>query len=272
MPNVKDWVPGSIVQAAVIGRSGAGKTFGAGTFPRPNFIDFDRGIATLRHPDFVAKYGVRNVEYYHPVERSLNNRGVPTAHNAFDDACKYFDEWMKPGKRDQFDSWVVDTGTTLSNAAMNKAFILLGSPQFKRMSGTHDQALNTGLVFPKIQDYGSERSLVEQFVQMVKDSGKHFLFLCHEKEVTNDDGTVIGRTMLLTGKSPEVVGAMFDNVWFLTVSGAGSTLKRTLTTQYDGIRQAKSRLGVPNGTEFSWDAINSAMEVVRKAQTAAAAK
>lgn len=256
-----------MIQAVVVGRSGVGKTFGAGTFPRPNFLDFDKGIATLRHPDFVQKYGMRSVEYQQFVEKSVNSVGVPTNHNAYDDACRYFDLWMTPAKRDQFDTWVVDTGTTLSNAAMNKAFILLGSPAFKKMSGTHQQALNSGLVFPKIQDYGSERSLVEQFIAMVKDSGKHFLFLCHEKELTNDDGTVVGRTLLLTGKSPEVISAMFDNVWYLGVSGAGTTLKRTLTTSYDGLRNAKSRLGVPSGTEFSWDAINAAMETIRKAQT-----
>ncbi|MGH9061322.1 MAG: AAA family ATPase, partial [Acidimicrobiales bacterium] len=159
MPNIIDWTPAEKLKVLVFAPSKTGKTFGAATFPRPNFIDCDKGIATLRNPEFTAKHGLRSVEYEQFSERNLNSRGVPTQHNAFDDACKYFDKCMKADFRDRFDTWVIDSGTTLSEMAMNKAIVLLGSKAMKMSSATHEQAINTGLVYPKQQDYGSERSM-----------------------------------------------------------------------------------------------------------------
>lgn len=267
LPNTNEFKIGQVIQAAVIGVSGSGKTFGAGSFPRPNFIDFDRGIATLRHPDFVARYGVRSVEYEQFSERGMNAAGVAKTHNAFDDASRYFDKWQTPANRDKFDTWVIDTGTTLSVAAMNKAMILLGSPTFNKLSKTHDQALSSGLLFPKIQDYGAERSMIEQFIRMVKDTGKHVLLLCHTREVKDKAGDIIRVEMALTGQSSSVVSAMFDNVWLLKVVGAGPTQKRVLTTRTNGVNMVKSRLGVPDGTDFDYDAIQKALDVVRVQQT-----
>jgi hypothetical protein len=186
MPNTKDWVPSKQIQALVYGPSKVGKTFGAATFPRPNFIDMDAGIATVRNPEFITRHGKRDIEYEQFSEKSRNKAGVVTAHNAFDDACRYFDKWMEKGRVDTFDTWVVDSGTTLSEASMNKAIVLLGSKALSMSSNTHQQAIATGLVYPKMQDYGSERSMVEQFIDFMLDSGKHFVFICHEKIISDD--------------------------------------------------------------------------------------
>lgn len=252
-----------LIQAVVHGYSGTGKTFGAGSFPRPNFLDFDvTGHRTLSNAEFVARYGIERsnaIRYESFPERNRNAQGVPRTHNAFDDACRYFDDWMKGEKKDQFDTWVIDSGTSLGEVARNKAMILLGTPAFNRMSKTHDQALQSGMIFPKVQDYGAERSMLEQFVRMVRDSGKHVLFLCHSKDVTNDGGMRTAVDPILTGQSPEVVSGMFDNVWFLRVHKSGTEVKRTLVTHTDGIIKAKSRDSLPDGTEYDYDAIMKAI-------------
>lgn len=267
MPNTLDWNPGEKVRAVVFGRSGAGKTWGALTFPRPNVIDFDHGIAVSRNPEFVKAHGLRSIEYEQFTERNTSPAGIAKTHNSFDDACRYFDLWMDKDHVDRFDTWVLDSGTTMSNAAMNKAVILLGSPEFSKMSKTHEQALKTGLLFPKIQDYGSERSLVEQFIQMLLDSGKHVVVIAHEKEILNDAGTaVLSRVPLFTGKSSEVISLMFDNVWHLRVQGRDATQQRILTTKFDGITTAKSRYGMPDGTKWDWQSISTALEAIRKEQ------
>lgn len=266
MPNTLDWKPGEKVQALIFGRSGSGKTWGSLTFPRPNVLDFDKGIATVRNPEFVRQYGLISVEYDQFTEANTTKGGIAKTHNAFDDACKYFDKWMAPDMVDRFDTWVLDSGTTMSEIAMNKAVILLGSPQFGRMSKTHDQALSTGLLFPKIQDYGSERSLVEQFIRMLLDSGKHVVVVAHEKEIISDTGVTTSVVPLFTGKSSEVVSLMFDNVWHLRIQGVGATRRHVLTTQFDGIRTAKSRYGLPDGTEWNWPSIHAALETIRKEQ------
>lgn len=266
MPNTRDWQPGNLVQCLVYSPPKYGKTWGALTFPRPNMIDFDGGIATARNPEFVKKYGIKSIEYIQPKERGLNAKGVPTSHNAFDDACKYFDEWMRPGKRDQFDTWIVDSGTSLAQAAMNKGIILLGTRGFAAASKTHEQALNTGIVFPKLQDYGSERSMVEQFIRMLKDSGKNFVFICHEKEVTDSEGHVMQYVPLITGKGVAAVGAMFDEIYNIRITGSGTTMKRELITQPIMLRMAGSRYGVPTGIPFDYESLSGALAGIRAQQ------
>jgi hypothetical protein len=226
-------------------------------------MDFDKGIATIRNPEFVKQFGVRNVEYEQFSERDTTKGGVVKNHNAFDDACKYFDKMMLTP--DAFDTWIIDSGTTLSESALNKAVVLLGTSAFHSLSKTHAQAMSSGLMVPKIQDYGSERSLVEQFVQMVLDSGKNVVFICHEKEQYEAD-VVAGYVPLLTGKGVEAICLKFDEVWNLKITGAGQTRKRQLITESDGMRIAKSRYGVPSGIPFTWDAINAELEKIRSAQ------
>ena len=252
-------------------RSGIGKTFGAGTFPRPNFMDFDKGIGTLSNPDFIKRHGFRgDILYEQFWERDLNSRGVPKTTNAFDDSCRYFDACMSAGTewrslrtgektrvgRDMFDTWVVDTGTSLSQFALYKAIVLLGGTFQGVTSGTLQQAHTHGLVFPKIQDYGSERSLVEQFIGMLYDTDKHFLFLCHEKEVTDKDGNPTAITPLLTGKGVEAVSALFDEVWNIRAMKQGAETIRYCQTRTDGVRSAKSRAGYPDKMEWDWSAID----------------
>lgn len=264
MPMVADWKPGELYQILVYGTSKVGKTFGAYTFPRPIVMDFDKGIAVARNPDFVTKYGAVNFEYIQFTELNVK-RGVPTAHNAFDDACKFFDAKMATGERDKFDTWVVDSGTTLSAHAQYKAIILMGQ---MKLSKTHEMALQQGLIIPKIQDYGSERSLVEQFVDMVLSSGKNVVLICHEKEVTDDDGNVLRIEPLLTGKSSEAVPLKFNEVYRLRARKVGPEYKRLLMTQTDGISKVGSRMGVPDGTEWNYPALKAEMDKIKAAMLA----
>lgn len=258
------------IKALVYSRSSKGKTFGAGTFPRPNFIDFDGGIRTLTSPDFINKHGFKKDLLYEQFpEPNLNSRGVPTKATAFDRACEYFDACMKQSAtwtslqtgekmqvgRDMFDTWVIDTGTSMSTLALFKSIVLLGGTFKGVSSGTLNEALTHGLIFPKIQDYGSERSLVEQFIGMLYSTNKHVLFLCHEKELVDKDGTQTGVVPLLTGKGVEAVQALFDEVWHLDVKPVGPEKKRLLMTRTNGIISAKTRAGYPDEMEWDYSAI-----------------
>lgn len=255
MPNMQEWKQGDAIQACIIAKAKTGKTWGAGTWPRPNFIDFDGGMASIGQASWRARYGNRSVEYQTFIENTRNSLGIVTKHNAFDDACKYFDEWMKPGKQDQFDTWVVDSVTALTLAALNKSIILLGTKALSVTSQTLERGLKTGAIYPVIQDWGAERSLVEQFMRMVKDSGKHVLMLCHEQEQKDGDGKLIGLEPLMTGKSKEVIPAMFDELWYLRAERKGAELVRYLQTQPDGLRKCGTRIGVPDGTPYEYEAV-----------------
>lgn len=284
MPMMSSWDPNKPLQVLIYGKFKLGKTWGALTFPRPNVISFDRGTAVARNPEWIKAHGldqynaIRYEEFY---ETKKNNAGVVTAHTAFDNACRYFDEWMKPvGRwpgfdkvgRDEFDTWVIDSGTTLSEVALNKAIILLGGKQLGIASKTHNQALTTGLVYPKMQDYGSERSMVEQFIDMVKDSGKNVVFICHEKEITDDEGNLISIVPLLTGKGVESVSLKFDEVYRLLVKKTGTENRRQLQTVPTTIVKCGSRLGVPDGTAWNYAALQAELKKVNEQFTQLGAK
>lgn len=272
MPLISDWQPSDPIQLLVYGAAKTGKTFGALTAPRPVVFDFDRGVATARGEAFVQKYGMRWIFYETFVPKMSGV--VPANFEAFDNACKFFDEWMKPvGKwkgtqvgREQFDTFVIDSGTSLSELAQHKAVIVLGN---MKLSKAYAEAVGTGVLIPRIQDYGSERSLVEQFVDMVQASGKNVILVCHEKENTNEAGNVTSIVPMFTGKSSEVIPMKFDEVYNLRIKKEGDKIKRYIQTEPDGIRKAGSRYGVLNGTEWSWDTVYDTLTKIKTNQRAA---
>lgn len=266
---LSEYNPEERIAAIVFGKFKVGKTWGAGTFPRPNFMMFDKdGIATLLNPDFIKAHGYKaDLQFEAFWDKNKDSKGVVRAHNALDDACRYFDKWMGVGLRNQFDTWVIDSGTTLSEAAMNKALVLMGSTQGVK-SNTLASAHSTGMVTPKMQDYGAERSMMEQFVQMVLETDKHVLFLCHEKELTTDEGIIKGIVPLLTGKSVEAVSLKFSEVWNVQRKKVGPDLKVVLKTQQTSILKVGSRIGIPEDTPFEYAAIKTILDRLKAERTA----
>lgn len=256
---IPGWYPGQPIRVLPYGAPKVGKTFGAGTFPRPCFMDFDRGINTVFSPDFLKLHGYRPVVYKEFYERSFKGP-IVSAHNAYDDACQFFDEMMSPAKRNTFDTWVIDSGTTLSEDAQNKAVILLGTKDYGFMSKTHEQAMKYRLLVPKIQDYGAERSLVEQFVDMILSTEKHVVFICHEYEKTDDQGNVVGVEPLLTGKSRQVVPLKFGEVYWLRSRRKGTEWETVCTTKHDGFHVAGSRNSITDQIPWTYDAVKKALE------------
>lgn len=180
--------------------------------------------------------------------------------NAYDQACLYFDEAM--GKPDSFDAWVLDSATTLGEFSRTKGVILLGGTAFgpKPMSYTQSNAIKTGMLLPRLQDFGAERSLLEQFIDMLLDTPKHVIVLAHEKELwegEDDKAKMVGIGPLFTGQSVERVPLKFSEVYNLRIQKEGDGFKRYLQTQPDGIRGCGSRLGIPTGTEWSYAALTA---------------
>jgi hypothetical protein len=265
-----DYAQTDRIVALPFGKFKVGKTWGAATWPRPNFIQFDRaGLSTLLNPQFIEKHGFKSeLQFQEFWDKNKDHRGGVRAHNAFDDACRYFDDCMKPGKRDSFDTWVVDSGTTLSEAAMNKALVLMSTNNLGIKSNTLSVGHNTGMIAPKQQDFGAERSMLEQFIQMIMDTDKHFLFLCHEKVLTAEDGTVTGIVPLLTGKSVEAVSIKFNDVWNVQRMKEGMEWKVVVKTQQTSVLKVGSRLGIPENTPFEYTAIKKVLDNLREQRAA----
>lgn len=259
MPTIDDLRLSTRVRALVFGKWKLGKTVGAATFPRPNFIVFDRdGLDSILNPEvqkFIGQEQLKTIRYQYFTEKAPMKLGIPQGHNAFDDACRYFDNEMKSGNVDTFDTWVIDSGTSLLQVARLKAVILIGGPEYNKLSRTWEKAQKHGLLVPVQQDFGSERSMTEQFVDMVLSTDKNVVFLCHEHTEYNDDGTVKHVVPLMTGQSREIVPNKFQEVWRLKMKKVGPISTRVIQTQPGEGAYCGSRLGIPNETEFRYSTI-----------------
>lgn len=250
------------------GQFKSGKTAGAGTFPRCRILSLDPdGHETLINKELEEKYkySANVVDVFIPTRINRNSRGIATNFNAYDQTCTYFDEAMK--KPDTFDSWVLDSGTSLGAMAATKGIILLGTPEYGKMSKTQETALNKGMLLPKIQDFGAERSLLEQFIDMLLDTPKNVILLAHEKEMWEGEGNnarMIGIAPMFTGQSAEKVPMKFSEVYNLRAQKEGPNLKRYLQTTPDGVRACGSRIGVPNGTAWDYSALEAFRRTVVK--------
>jgi hypothetical protein len=102
----------------------------------------------------------------------------------------------------------------------------------------------------------------------VKDSGKHVVLICHEKELTTsgNDRVVTGIVPLLTGKSAESVPLKFDEVYNLRVKKDGPNTVRYLQTQPDGQRKVGTRYGIPDGSKWDWDTVQASLNSIKATQ------
>lgn len=253
MPNLQNFTfdEKAKIKAIIMAPPGKGKTTLAGTFPRPNIIDFDGKVQVLRNPRFLKLFGARSIEYEQFPEPAIRDyRAIPIA---FDNACRYFDTWMSPAKRDQFDTWVIDSGTSLSFVARAKALYVLGKASPKPRSNTLEKAQQSGLALMEQSDWGAERSLVEQFCRMVLDSGKNVLINVHEKEI--EKGGVTQTVPLFTGDSKVVIPSMVPDVWHLRDGVLDNKPCVKLVASAIGSYQIRSELGIDEILDPTYDKI-----------------
>lgn len=271
MPTIADLVPGMPFKGIIYGRVGIGKTLGAATFPRPLILDFDNGTNVLAGLEFKTAFpavDLSAIQYERFPEGKRNQFGFVLEHKAFDAATLKLQEYLRPDKIDTFDTIIVDTATTLQEASLNKATYLLGQGS-KPLSGTYSEASKSGLIAPKIQDMGAERSMMEQFIRLILATPKNVLVLAHEMEESDATGGNKWYRPMLRGQSKEIVPLYFDEMYRVRTELFGTDLVRTLTTRtgtvVDGAQiQCKSRLGIPNGTRWSWPAIRAELDKVAK--------
>ena len=278
MPSLASFSTNQFVKAIIVSKPKVGKTVGAATFPRANFISFDEeGLTSLVNPAMEEKYGFsKKGILYEIFTDEYDAKGVVKRHAALDNACRYFDACMSTKStkwkslvggaesivsQDMFDTWVIDSGTTLVRSASNKAIILAGTNAVPGLaSNTWNSAKSSGIVHLKLQDMGAERSMTEQFIRMVRETSKHVLVLCHEREIWEGEGNnqqLVAITPLFTGQSVEKVPADFNEVWWVEAKPNGPKIERVLQTQPKSKRVAGTRLGVPDGTLYEWEAIAS---------------
>lgn len=275
MPTLDQYPPSEKLRCLVFAPYKGYKTSGAGTFPRPNFLDFDRGLSVLKADWWRKRYGIDSSKFMYETfvedTENVNVRGIVTKPTSFQEANRYIElcthggEWK--GQHvgpEMFDSWILDSATTMFESSRNLGVYLLspGKMNAKGYSPTFKKAEETGLVHPIPPDFGAERSMAEQMIDKILRTDKHFALLCHSKEEEVPDSEIGTKRIvpLLTGQSVNRVCVKFEEIWYITTTKRGNEVTPILQTRGNSAVRCGTRYGLPDGTEWSWQAITTALK------------
>ena len=239
MANAKDIAQRAAAPKILIfGDGGTHKTFTLAGVPNIFVFDFDKGMSIVRG---------RDVEYE-------TFKDAPQGWGAYPEKGIYpwgtaWGEFItrlnEIGKRiDEGDMIPIglDSLTTLSNICMY--YIQKGDG--RRQNSPR-----------RIQDWGAQIQLMEMVMDQLTAWPVPLIVTAHAHRNTNAISEMIEILPLLTGKLAGKVGIYFDEVYYSTVTGKGKSKKFVLQTEsYGLIKQAKTRYGVLDGTEATWEAIS----------------
>lgn len=251
MANTKDIQPDlSESSFFLIGDSGSGKTQLAGGFPKPFFFDFDKGMATLAGRDGIEYETFRDAPAKNG--KAMPERGIYEYGKGWDQFIKKMNEIGEQIDKGTcpYETLVFDSVTLMSQLVMNK--IIKEDP--KTTNGDN----------PQIQHYGVESTKLKEAFDQITSWPLIKVMCAHIQRNTNELQNTVEMLPLLTGKFAARSAIYFDEVYFVEVERkveAGKQVhKHVLRTHSTAImRQARSRYGVPDGTEASWTAIRSAV-------------
>jgi hypothetical protein len=209
----------------VYGPTGVGKTTFAGTFPKPIFLNVERGDESL-------------------VDTPLGDKEVIADIENMDD---FKEAWgrIKQGEwGEMFETVVIDSLTEWQEHLMDSIL--------------EEQGKN----YPTLREWGIAKQRILRMVRNIKDLRMNLVFICGEKEET-DDGVVVKRPSLSGGDIPQRVGAACDVVGYFTAEKDESgNIERDIHIEPDRDYYAKHRLGdhIESPIEPDFDVIQKAHE------------
>jgi len=205
--------------AIVYGSMGTGKTCSIKTCRKPVLIhSFDPGgTKTIR--DAIKEGGI-----YVDSRFETENPAVPTAFAEWD---KEYHRLKDGGVFNKLGTYVIDSGTTWSSAAMNVVLKKAGRP-----GGT-----------PQQNDYLPTMVMLENAIKDITSLPCDFIFICHE-DADKDEAT--GRMFigpLLIGKLKYRIPSLFDEVYYATTKETSQGVSYWFLTRSTGLYKARTRLG-----------------------------
>lgn len=230
-----------------IGDSGSGKTMLAGAFPKPYFFDFDKGMAT-----HAGKEGIEYDTFKDAPHKSKSvfpDRGIYEYGKGWGEFIKRLGdigalidkgEWP-------YQTLVFDSATMMSTLMMNAIL-------------KEDSA---GGKPPQLQHYNTESSKLKEIFDAITAWPLIKIVTAHIQRNTNELLNTMEMLPLLTGKFAARSSIYFDEVYYIEATtekkGSEQVRKHVLRTQSNGtMKQARSRFGIPDGTEATWTAIEAA--------------
>lgn len=241
MANTRDLAENPSPSILLVGDSGTHKTYFGTTIPGAYFFDFDKGMAVVRGTD-------QDYDTFKDAPRGVVARGEGiyrwgTAWPAFIQHLNQIGEDIDKGNC-PYNALCFDSLSTLSNLAMN--YVL------------QQDKVEVARGVPKvgIQHWGAQMQLLETVMDQLTSWPLIKVVTAHMQRNTNAVTEVVEWLPLITGKLAGKLGIYFDEVWYTQVTGVGEDREFTLQTEsYGLVKQAKTRHGVPDGTETTWEAV-----------------
>lgn len=230
----------------LIGEPGTGKTHFLGTLPKPLYIfDFDKGLRTLA--------GVKGITYD-------TYRDGPYGADKLtgDDLYKWGYAWqdfmaklLSFSQDCPYASVAIDTVSFQMEACKN--YVRLKNPA--KQGPTHMEQ-------PQWGDVGNYMKNALGLFTMLKCIK---VATCHVKRDENPLNNEVEFVPLLEGQMQGKMPAFFDEVYYTDIkkSGAGADAKYNyvLKTAKSGLyKAARTRIGVPDGTDSNWQSVVEAVE------------
>jgi len=210
----------------IYGPVGTGKTRLASTCPKPVLVhSFDPGgTTTIR--DHVG-HGITIDDSF---EAENNNK--PTQWQRW---VQVTDRMQVSGMFDGIGTYVLDSLTTWSDAAMNEVL---------RLDGRPGQAI-------QLQDYNSQYVKILSMLKVLNTLPCHVLVTAHI-EMTQDEvtGRIIS-SLLATGKMKTKIPLLFSEMFLAQVSAKPSGLEYSLLTRNNARYSARTRIGADDKLDMN---------------------
>lgn len=237
MSNANDLGLNPTPSIMVVGDSGTHKTYFLTTIPGIFIFDFDKGMAIARG---------RDVEFQtfkdapHGSKVTSKEHGIYPWGQAWPAFILRLNQLGETVDKGELRPIGLDSLTTLSDICMNYV-----------LRETNSKGP------PQIQHWGAQIELMKTVLDQMTAWPVLFAATAHVQRNTNEVTQIVEQLPLLTGKLAGKAGLYFDEVWFTQVKGKSATDRQFVlqTESYGMVKQAKTRYGVPDGLEATWQAV-----------------
>lgn len=186
--------PGSTFHVLIYGKSGSGKTRLAGTFPKPFFIDTDRGMRSL-------------AGQYPRLQLQTSSKPFSMVLSVLQDALDNKGPWAPGGALADVQTIVIDSITSLVDEYM--------APEV--MAEANRSFINEKLSY---DEYGKIKSRMSALASLIKDLAMTRYVVATalvDEEKDENSGVIVGKP-LLTGKYRDKIEADYDETYYLEPS------------------------------------------------------
>lgn len=227
----------------LIGEPGTGKTNFLGTLPKPLYVfDADKGMRTL--------FGVEGITYD-------TFRDAPFGMAPAPGLYKWGSGWLAMRKQAEelvrdcpYASVAIDTVSFAFELAKNYA-------RLKNPAKQGPEAM-------ELPQWGDTAGQMKSFLDVFLAIRAVKVATCHVKRDINPVTDVVEFLPLLEGQMQGKIGGFFDECYYTNIKKEGSGDKAIYrycvqTAQANLFKSARTRLGVPDGTDSNWPAVLKAI-------------